>query len=115
MALQADDAQLWRVETRADERECVCVHWGRENFGDFSWGVVVILVAGWGEKGNFGVTFRVGRPTTTTSLTVTACHHLPHFFTLTHLTILPITIITDDDQHHRRHLSSSSGATQVVR
>ena len=37
---------------------------------------------------------------TTTSLTVTACHHLHHFFTLTHLTILPIAIVKDDDQHH---------------
>ncbi len=61
------------------------------------------------------VTFTVGRPTTTTSLTVTACHHLPHFFTLTHLTILPIAVVKDDDQHHRRHLSSSSGVTQVMR
>ena len=69
----------------------------------------MILVFGFAGKNNL-VTFRVGRPTTTTSLTVAACHHLHHFFTLTHLTILPIAIVKDDDQHHRRHLSSSSGA-----
>ena len=51
-------------------------------------------------KGNFGDFYWVGRPTTTTSLTVAACHHLHHFFTLTHLTILPIAIVKDDDQHH---------------
>ena len=30
MALQADDAQLWRVETRADERECVCTKYEKK-------------------------------------------------------------------------------------
>ena len=52
---------------------------------------------------------------TAISLTVVACHHLHHFFTLTHLTILPIAIVKDDDQHHQHHLSSSSGARQVAR
>lgn len=45
------------------------------------------------------VTFKVGRPTTATSLTVAACHHLNHFLTLTHPTILSIAIAEDDDQH----------------
>ena len=45
----------------------------------------------------------------TASLTVTANHHhLHHFFTLMHLTILPIAVFKVDDQHCARHLSSSS-------
>ena len=59
------------------------------------------------------MTFGVGRPTTATSLTVAACHHLHHFFTLTHLTILPITIFKDNNQYYQ-HLSSSSAARQVI-
>ena len=58
-----------------------------------------ILVGGCAEKKVILVTFKVGRPTTATSLTVAACHHVNHFLTLTHPTILSIAIAEDDDQH----------------